>query len=40
LVGDANVGKSSLISKYFRGDFVENLIGTAGIDQVEKNIEH
>lgn len=40
LLGDASVGKSSLMNRYAKGDFIEGLIGTAGVDHVAKNVEH
>lgn len=40
LLGDAGVGKSSLMHRYAKGEFAEALIGTAGVDHVVKNIEH
>jgi small GTP-binding protein len=40
LLGDAGVGKSSLMHRYAKGEFVEGLIGTAGVDHVKKNVEH
>ena len=40
LIGDTGVGKSSLITRYADGEFVHGLIGTAGVDHKEKNIEH
>ena len=40
LIGDTGVGKSSLIARYAQGEFSQGLIGTAGIDHKEMNIEH
>ena len=40
LIGDTGVGKSSLIARYADGEFVQGLIGTAGVDHKEKNVEH
>ena len=40
LIGDTGVGKSSLIARYADGEFIQGLIGTAGVDHKEKNIEH
>jgi Ras-related protein Rab-18 len=39
LVGDANVGKSTLMLSFTEGEFKKSLIGTAGIDYKLKNIE-
>ena len=40
LLGDASVGKSSIMHRYSKGEFLEGLIGTAGVDTVAKTIEH
>ena len=39
LLGDAGVGKSSLMLSFTEGEFKEGLIGTAGVDYKLKNIE-
>ena len=38
LLGDANVGKSSLMLRFTEGEFKSALVGTAGIDYKTKNI--
>ena len=38
LIGDANVGKSSLMYRYTDDDFKPSLVGTAGIDYKMRNI--
>jgi small GTP-binding protein len=40
LLGDANVGKSSLMLSFTEGEFKEGLIGTAGVDYKLKNIQY
>jgi GTPase SAR1 family protein len=40
LLGDANVGKSSLMLSFTEGEFKEGLVGTAGVDYKLKNIEY
>ena len=40
ILGDAGVGKSSLMHRYAKGEFIEGLVGTAGVDHFRKNIEH
>mmetsp|Transcript_35059 Transcript_35059/g.26171 ORF Transcript_35059/g.26171 Transcript_35059/m.26171 type:complete len:106 (+) Transcript_35059:52-369(+) len=39
LLGDAGVGKSSLMYRYSEGEFRRGLVGTAGVDCKTKNIE-
>jgi len=39
LLGDAGVGKSSLMYRYSEGEFQKGLVGTAGVDCKMKNIE-
>lgn len=39
LLGDAGVGKSSIMMRYTEGEFKDGLIGTAGVDYKRKNIE-
>ena len=39
LLGDAGVGKSSIMMRFTQGEFKEGLIGTAGVDYKRKNIE-
>lgn len=39
LLGDTGVGKSSLLYRYSDGEFKSDLIGTAGVDHKQKNIE-
>ena len=39
LVGDAGVGKSSLMLSFTEGEFRQALVGTAGVDYKMKNIE-
>jgi Ras-related protein Rab-1A len=39
LLGDANVGKSSLMLSFTEGEFKEGLVGTAGVDYKMKNIQ-
>jgi small GTP-binding protein len=36
LVGEANVGKSSLMLRFIDGEFKPSLVGTAGIDYKQK----
>lgn len=40
LLGDANVGKSSLMLSFTEGEFKEGLVGTAGVDYKLKNIQY
>ena len=40
LLGDTGVGKSSLMYRYADGEFLKDLVGTAGVDHKIKNIEH
>lgn len=40
LLGDAGVGKSSLMLSFTEGEFVEGLVGTAGVDYKLKNIQY
>jgi GTPase SAR1 family protein len=35
-VGEANVGKSSLMLRFIDGEFKPSLVGTAGIDYKQK----
>ena len=39
LLGDAGVGKSSLMLSFTEGEFKEGLVGTAGVDYKLKNIQ-
>jgi small GTP-binding protein len=39
LLGDSGVGKSSILHWFSDGQFVNNLIGTAGIDFRNKVVE-
>jgi small GTP-binding protein len=39
LLGDSGVGKSSILHRFSDGQFVSNLIGTAGIDFRNKVVE-
>ena len=38
-MGDAGVGKSSLMLNFTEGEFKQALVGTAGVDYKMKNIE-
>ena len=40
LLGDTGVGKSSLLHRYAKGEFIKDFIGTAGVDHLTKNIQH
>ena len=39
LIGDSGVGKSSILHRFSDGEFVNNLIGTTGIDFRHKIVE-
>jgi len=39
LLGDAGVGKSSLMYRFSENEFQQGLVGTAGVDYKMKNIE-
>jgi Ras-related protein Rab-1A len=39
LLGDSGVGKSSILARFADGEFVNNLIGTTGIDFRHQIIE-
>ena len=38
LLGDAGVGKSSLLHRFAEEEFHQNLVGTAGVDYKMKNL--
>ena len=38
IIGDSNVGKSSLLKKFVKNEFSENRIQTIGVDYATKNI--